>query len=65
MSEQKKEEGKECCSTEKSSCGCYCGVKKVIISILLALVLIGLGYCLGKGGYCPMKTCPVSQMMQK
>ncbi|MBF0489220.1 MAG: hypothetical protein HQL15_01200 [Candidatus Omnitrophica bacterium] len=59
MSEEKKE---GCCSTGKSSC---CGIKKIIIGVVLALLIFACGYIFGSG-HCPFageqKTCP---MMKK
>ncbi len=56
MSEEKKS---ECCSTGSSGC---CGVKKIIVALVLALVVFTCGYIMGKGA-CPFaggqKTCPM------
>ena len=57
--EEKKDE--KCCST-KSGCGCGCGKK--IVALILAVLLLGAGYLLGKSssGNYPLHQmmCPVS-----
>ena len=58
MSEEGKDKG-ECCSS-KGKC---CGFGKLITLALVAMLLIGFGYCLGKGG-CPFKTCPLGGQTQ-
>ena len=63
MDNEKKD---ECCSTGKS--GCCCGSKKIFFAALLALIVFGLGYCLGKQAmFCHkdggMKMCPIGGKM--
>ena len=59
MSEEKKE---ECCGVAKKGC---CGIKKLILGIVLVGLIFTCGYILGKG-YCPFAasschqgTCPM------
>lgn len=47
-----------CCHTSKSSC---CGVKKCIVRLLIALLLFGLGFYVGKSNICPWQMHPISQ----
>jgi hypothetical protein len=59
MSEDKKE---GCCGgSDKSGC---CGVKKIIVGVVLAALLFTCGYIFGKGG-CPFsgmcQTCPMTK----
>lgn len=54
--------GEECCSTKKSCCCCG---GKLVTSILLAILLFGAGYVVGKGGLCgKSKVCPIAPHMQ-
>ena len=61
MSEAKDEKS---CSTHGCGCCCCCG-KKALMGVLLAILLFGLGYCLGKGSLCHSmggaKFCPFTQ----
>ena len=56
MNEEKKE---GCCS----SSGC-CHGKKLLVSILIGLLLLAVGYSLGKGNFCPLKNNPASQVQK-
>lgn len=59
MEEQKKD---DCCHSTNSGCGC-CGIKKIFIGLLVALVIFTCGYIFGKGA-CPFsgqKVCPLMQ----
>ena len=61
MSEEKKE-----CGTDSKGCCCS---KKVVCLLLGAILLLGIGYCLGKcSGHCHMmgepKMCPIMQPQQ-
>ncbi len=63
MTHEHKDEhkGDECCSTKKSCC---CG-GKLVTSILLAILLFGAGYVVGKGGLCgKWKVCPLTPQVQ-
>ena len=63
MTEEKNDKS---CST-KGCCCCSCG-KKAFLGMLLALLVFGLGYCIGQGGLCKaggMKYCPIMQSQQK
>ena len=57
MTDQPKKES--CC--EKG--GCCCG-KKLIVSVLVGLLLLAVGYCLGKNSLCGIKTQPAVQMQK-
>ena len=57
MNEPTNKEGKDACG---HTGGCCFG-KKFIVGILLALLLFGLGFCLGKSNLCAMPMCPISQ----
>ena len=58
MTEDKKE---GCCGTDKGGC---CGIKKIIVGIVLALLLFTCGYIFGKG-YSPFTTCQKTCPMMK
>ena len=53
--------GDACCGTKKPCCG-----SKLVTSILLAVLLFGAGYVVGKGGLCGKgKVCPLTPQMQQ
>ncbi len=55
MKEEAKKE--ECCGGEtKKNCGCCCGIKKLVLGVLLVLFIFFCGYVTGKG-YCPFSSC--------
>ena len=57
MTEEKNKDNQgSCCHTG----GC-CGIKKCIVKLLLALLLFGFGFYLGKSNVCPWQMCPISQ----
>ena len=52
-------EGQGCCG--HSAC---CSGRKCLVSILIGLSLIVLGFGLAKANFCAVKTCPVVQMQK-
>ena len=56
MTQEKNENKQDSCCHTGSCCG-----KKFIISVLLGLLLFGLGFLVGKSNVCPWRMCPMSQ----